>query len=299
MPTDVVSAQLGVIFPARDIGSERNHILEFAPGVEAIESLNFVVAYDHVTAVRPEEDDSTSDVSRNFDVGDPWHEPLTLFAAMAALSERINFISTCLILPQRPTALVAQQAAEVDIISDGRLILGAALGWNRNESAALGCDFSSRAARFEQQIKLLRRLWDGEEIEETNDHEHFQRVIAPTLPVQRPIPIWLGGLSSKAIERAVRLADGWIPLDYIDMGMVARLQHLRDLTAAAERAPLQVLGRINPWRDPYDKCVDDYHRWLEGGATHIAIGTSKGCFQASEQYFDELARFVEYLLDRI
>jgi probable F420-dependent oxidoreductase len=289
-------AQLGVIFPARDIGSERGSILGFAPQVEALEPLSFVVAYDHVTAVRPEQDDAFLDVSRNFDCEDPWHEPLTLFAAMAALTERINLVSGCLILPQRPTALVAQQAAEVDILSDGRLIFGAALGWNKIESAALGCDFSARAPRFERQLQLLRALWNGEEVSGDNQQEHFENVRLQPLPVQRPIPVWLGGLSTKAIARAVRCADGWIPLDYVDVGMVARLQYLRDLTAEAGREPLQVLGRINPWRDSHKKCVDDYKRWLDGGATHIAIGTSKGCFSDNEQYFGDLARFLEHLL---
>jgi probable F420-dependent oxidoreductase len=292
MPDDV---QLGVIFPARDIASDRQSILEFAMRAEALEALSFIVSYDHVTAVRPEQDDSASDVSRNFDAADPWHEVLTLFAAMAVLTERLTLISGCLILPQRQTALVAQQAAEVDILSDGRLILGAALGWNRTESAALGTDFSSRTERFENQIELLRRLWLGEELTAVSGAERFQGVRTPTASIQQPIPIWLGGLSEAAINRAVRLADGWIPLDYIDVGMVARLQKLHDLTKAAERAPLQVLGRINPWLHPHSKCLDDYQRWIEGGATHIAIGTSKGCFQSSEQYFNDLARFIEYL----
>ena len=180
--------QLGVLFPARDIGSDRDHLLSFAPSVEAIEELDFVVVYDHITAVSPEQDSASLDVSRNFARSDPWHEPLTLLAAMAARTERLALITGCLIAPQRPTALIAQQAAEVDVISDGRLILGVAVGWNETESAALGYNPRTRAARLEAQIGLLRRLWAGEQVSGSAQNELFDHTSISLRPSSNPSP---------------------------------------------------------------------------------------------------------------
>ena len=140
-----------------------------------------------------------------------FHEPFVLFGYLAAITS-LELVTGIIILPQRQTALVAKQAAEVDLLTNGQFRLGVGLGWNAVEYEALGKDFTNRGARMDEQIELLRRLWTEATV--TFDGE-FERVtgagLAP-LPVQRPIPIWIGGSSTRAYQRIGRLADGWFPM---------------------------------------------------------------------------------------
>jgi probable F420-dependent oxidoreductase len=143
-----------------------------------------------------------------------FHESFVLFGFLAALTTRIEFVSQILILPQRQTALVAKQAAEVDVLSHGRLRLGVGIGWNPVEYGCLGIDFASRGARFEEQVEVLRLLWSQESVTYQGRFHDIDRAGILPLPVQRPIPLWFGGgdgATPRALQRIGRLADGWVP----------------------------------------------------------------------------------------
>lgn len=233
--------ELGVIFPTKDIGANPKYLLQIGPAIEEILGIDFILADEHV------------------------HEPMVLFGAMAALTRRIRLVTEVLVTPQRPAALIAKQAAEIDILSHGRLTLGIGLGW--------------RGERIEEQIELLRRLW----IEKL---------------VQRPIPIWMGGLANKVIERTVRLADGWMPLGYLDDQMKQRVGKFHDLKQKYNRPNLGLMGRINPFKGLYEKSMEEYEGWKKLGATHIAIGSSHDTFDNTDQFQNDLARIVDHLKSR-
>ena len=198
--------QIGVVFPQTELGGDVGAVRAYVRRVEEL-GYRHVLAYDHVVGADPA---VHSGWSGPYDVTTTFHEPFVLFGYMAGVSS-LELVTGIIILPQRQTALVAKQAAEVDLLSGGRFRLGIGLGWNAVEYEALGQDFSSRGRRSEEQVDLLRRLWTERSV---TFEGRFDRVtgagLAP-LPVQRPIPIWFGGQSERAYRRIGRLADGWFP----------------------------------------------------------------------------------------
>src|SRR5262249_27062562 len=138
------------------------------------------------------------------------HEILVLFGFIAALTD-LELVSAVVILPQRQTVLVAKQAAEIDLLTAGRFRLGVGIGWNAVEFEALGKQFTNRGVRFEEQIELMRRLWTEPSLSFDGRYEHLTGAGIRPLPVQRPIPVWIGGSADAALARAGRVADGWFP----------------------------------------------------------------------------------------
>src|SRR5207342_3061716 len=166
-----------------------------------------LLAYDHVLgAVHA---GRTRPLTGPYTERDPFHDPFVMFAFLAGQTERIGFATGILILPQRQTALVARQAADVDLLSGGRLRLGVGVGWSPVEYEALGQDFRTRGARQEEQIELLRRLFTEPVVDFSGRFDRVDRAALLPKPA-RPIPIWLGGSSEAAYDRAARLADGFI-----------------------------------------------------------------------------------------
>jgi len=198
--------RIGVVFPQTEIGADVGAVRAYVQRVEEL-GYRHVLAYDHVLG-------ADTAVHRNwqgpYDLATTFHEPFVLFGYVAGITA-LELVTGIIILPQRQTALVAKQAAEVDLLSRGRFRLGIGLGWNAVEYEALGQDFSTRGRRMEEQVELLRRLWTEPSV---TFHGRFDRVtgagLAP-LPVQRPIPVWFGAQSERAYRRVGRLADGWFP----------------------------------------------------------------------------------------
>lgn len=198
--------EIGVVFPQTEIGAAAEGVRAYGLRADAL-GFAHVLAYDHVLGADP-------DVHRPwtgpYDVHTTFHEPMVLFGYLAGITS-LELVTGIIVLPQRQTALVAKQAAEVDLLTNGRFRLGVGLGLNPVEYEALGKDFTNRGARMDEQIALLRRLWT----EPTVTHDGvFERVTAAGLapmPVQRPIPIWLGAQSTRAYQRIGRMADGWFP----------------------------------------------------------------------------------------
>ena len=175
-----------------------------------------------------------------------FHEPFVMFGYLAAVTTTLELVTGIIILPQRQTALVAKQAAEVDLLTEGRLRLGVGLGWNPVEYEALGEDFTNRGRRLAEQIALMRRLWTEQTVTFDGTHHRVTGAGLAPLPVQRPIPVWIGAASRPALERAGRLADGWFPM----MPPGPKLDEARDIVArsatAAGRDPssLGMEGRV-------------------------------------------------------
>jgi probable F420-dependent oxidoreductase len=227
--------RIGVVFPQTEIGRDPAAIRDYVQAVEAM-GYTHVLAFDSVVGANP---DRPGGWDSPFTYRHAFHEPLVLFGFCAGVTRTIELVTGVIILPQRQATLVAKQAAEVDVLSGGRLRLGVGVGWNPVEFEALGQSMSDRGQRIEEQLLLMRRLWTEELVTyEGRWHRVPDAGINP-LPVQRPIPLWMGGDSDVVIRRAARLADGWITLPSFRPGPAGQqtVDRLHDLVRAAGRDP--------------------------------------------------------------
>jgi probable F420-dependent oxidoreductase len=274
MNTTSKPPRVGVVLPQAEIQpSDPLAVTRFAQAVERC-GFDHLLAYDHVLGADSE---SRPDWSGYYDHRVPFLEPLTLFAHLGAATG-LEMVSDVLVLPQRQTALVAKQAATLDLLLDGRLRLGIGIGWNEVEYDALGVDFRSRARRLEEQIELLRRLWTEPVVDHDGSFDRIDRAGIAPLPIQRPIPLWIGCADSEpALERVGRMADGWIPHPGIGYGprLEAGWSAVRRAAERAGRDPdrLGLQGHV-PFRLAGLSGVEDrLGRWVEVGATHVALNT--------------------------
>jgi probable F420-dependent oxidoreductase len=198
--------QIGVVYPQIELRGDPVAVRRIGKAVEDL-GFDHLLAYDHVLgAVHA---DRTPPLTGPYTEHDPFHDPFVMFAYLAGITERISFATGILILPQRQTALVARQAADVDLLSGGRLRLGVGIGWSPVEYEALGQDFHTRGARQEEQIGLLRRLFTEPVVDFAGRFDRVDRAALVPKPT-RSIPIWLGGYGEAAFDRAARLADGFM-----------------------------------------------------------------------------------------
>jgi probable F420-dependent oxidoreductase len=262
--------RIGVVFPQTEIGADAGGIRAYA---EAVESFGFthVLSYDHVLGVDPTVREGFTGY---YDVHSTFHEPFVLYGYLAGITT-LELVTGIIILPQRQTALVAKQAAEVDILSGGRLRLGVAIGWNAVEYEALGKEFSDRGRRLEEQVALLRRLWtETTVVFEGTDERVVGAGIAP-LPLQRPIPVWFGANTARALERAGRLADGWFPQRPPGSGLEEDIETVTRAALAAGRDPATIgmEGRVRYQPGEIGQIVESVATWQAAGATHLSIDT--------------------------
>jgi len=214
--------QLNAIFPTRDIGADPAKIRDWAQAAEDL-GYSYIEVPDHVFGAA-----ARDGWVPTYDHTDPFHETFVTLGFLAAVTKRIRLSSGVLIAPQRQTGLIAKQAAEADLLSGGRLRLGIGVGWNHVEYDALGTDWKTRGARQAEQIQVLRKLWTEDLVDFDGRFHHMRAVNIVPPPVQRPIPIWLGGVSEAVIKRAARLADGWMPIIAPDEIAAQKLALLRD-----------------------------------------------------------------------
>ncbi len=284
--------QIGVVYPQTELPTDPGTVRTYVLAVQEL-GYRHILSYDHVLGADP----AIHSAWRGpYDIDTTFHEPLVLYGYLAGITT-LELVTGILIAPQRQTALLAKQAAEVDILTEGRFRLGLGVGWNAVEYEALGQDFTTRGRREEEQIELLRRLWT----ERTVTFEgHFDRVIgaglAP-LPGRRPIPIWLGGQSEAAYRRIGRVADGWFP-------MVLPGPRLDDARATISGAALEagrdptalgMEGRISQGAGDTDDLVKHARRWRDAGATHVAVNTMGSGLSGVDAHLDALRRAAEAL----
>lgn len=290
--------QLGAVFPQTEIGADPAAIAAFATAVEDA-GFDLLLAYDHVLGANP--DDPAFDGP--YDNDDPFHEPMTLYAYLAGFTETVRLATAILILPQRQTALVAKQAAQVDILSDGRFRLGVGVGWNDREYRALGKDFGTRGKRIEEQIDVLRRLWADDIVDFEGRYHDLPDVGINPRPQQGRIPLWMGGEADPVLSRVGRLADGWLPpgrwrpldreLDAIQRKLSVIRRHATD--AGRSMDELQIVARLMPEGDP-EEWVDRAREWRDLGATHIAVDTVRMDLSV-EEHIDTVTTFYGAMAD--
>jgi probable F420-dependent oxidoreductase len=282
--------RIGVVFPQTEIGSNPEMIRAFAAAVDEL-GYHHMLTYDHVVGADPA---GHPDWSGPYDIDSTFHEPMVLYGYLAAITS-MELVTGILIAPQRPTALVAKQAAEVDLLTGGRLRLGLGLGWNAVEYEALGQDFAHRGRRLSEQVHLLRRLWTERSVTFQGRYDRITAAGLAPLPVQRPIPIWIGADSAAAYRRAGRLADGWFP----QMQPGPKLEDARKIVSAAaeavgrDPATLGMEGRVHLRRGGVDGVGAGVDAWAEAGATHVSINTMGAGLHGVEDHIAVLAVLAE------
>jgi probable F420-dependent oxidoreductase len=262
--------RIGVVFPQTEIGADVGAVRAYAGRVEEL-GFSHVLAYDHVLGADPV---AHAPWDRPYDVHTTFHEPMVLFGYLAALTS-LELVTGIIILPQRQTALAAKQAAEVDLLTGGRLRFGVGLGWNAVEYEALGKDFGDRGRRIEEQVALLRRLWTEQSVSFEGEFERVTAAGLAPLPVQRPIPVWFGAQSPRAYERVGRLADGWFPQVPPGPKLDEARALVRDAARKAGRDPatLGMEGRVSWGEEGTPELVRRVGSWRDAGATHVSINT--------------------------
>ena len=212
------------------------------------------------------------------------HEPLTLLAYVAALTRSIQLVPSVIVLPSRRTVLFAKQAAELDVLSGGRLRLGIGVGASPEEYRAMGVDFQTRGARCEEQLELLKQLWTRTTVDFQGRWDRVSGVGLDPLPVQRSIPVWIGPNSrpiARIRRRIGRQADGWFVLCPPEEfpAVQADIQHHaraagRDPHAIGTEAGVAVVGpRQAEWRDRVSG-------WRRAGLSHLCLRTLGGGLDA-------------------
>ena len=244
--------KLNAMFPTRDIGGDPAKIRDFA---QAAEDLGFATLEvpDHVFGAT-----ARDGWTPLYTEEDPFHETFVTLGFLAAVTSTIGLSSGVLILPQRQTGVVAKQAAEVDLLSGGRLRLGIGVGWNHVEYEALGADWSTRGARQGEQVEVLKRLWSEDLVSFEGRFHSLKQVNILPAPVQRPIPVWFGGSSDAVIKRAAKLGDGWMPIIPPDQEAEGKLALFQEQLAAQGRTRDDV--GLEGWLRMHEA---DPQRWAE------------------------------------
>ena len=262
--------EIGAVFPHNEIGTDPQAIKDYAQGVEEL-GVTHLLIYDHVLGA---DRDRPGGFEGPYDKDVAFHEPFTTFAFIAAVTKKLDMITTVMILPQRQTVLVAKQAAELAILSNNRFKLGIGVGWNAVEYTGLNENFKNRGKRQEEQVELMRLLWESEVLEYKGDYHHIDKASINPRP-SKSVPIWFGGGAPQLIERCADLGDGWIPL--MGPNEAAR----KTLSAIKEKRESKGLnwdnfgvqaqaqyagGDAERWNKHAEK-------WRNLGASHLAIAT--------------------------
>ena len=283
--------QLGAVFPQTEIGADPAGVRDYA---QAAESLGYqhLLVFDHVLGADPSKRDSWD---RPYSHADMFHEPFVLFGYLAAITEKIEMTTGVLILGQRQTALVAKQAAEVDVLTGGRLRLGIGIGWNFVEYEALGEDFHNRGRRSAEQIRLMRALWTQEVVDFKGRYHQISHAGINPRPIQQPIPIWFGGGADQVVRRIGRLGDGWFPQFQPDSAGQEKIGQMREYAKAAGRDPMSIgiEGRVSVSSGRPDDWGKAAAAWDEAGATHLSVNTMRAGLKGPDQHIDAIRRFKE------
>jgi probable F420-dependent oxidoreductase len=282
----------GVVYPQIELGGDTGAVRAFAQAAEDM-GYDHIVIYDHVLgAVHAGREPR---LTGPYTESDPFHEPLVTYAYLAGVTRNLGLATGVIILPQRQTVLFAKQAADVDLFSDGRLRLGVGVGWNWVEYDGLEMSghFRRRGKRQEQQIALLRKLWEQPVVEHRDTDHHIDR--AGILPrPKRQIPIWFGGFSDAAYDRAARIGDGFMFSGRTQSEAVgtkakitSRLRELgRDVDAFGFESIQQYSRGDNQW--PGDIAV-----WRNAGGSHISVVTMGANLTTVDAHINAIRRWRE------
>ena len=276
--------KLGVVYPQIELRGDPQAVRQIGTTVESL-GYDYLLAYDHVLGATH---DREPRLTGPYNERHPFHDPLVMFAHLAALTQRIELVTGILILPQRQTVLVARQCADLDLLSGGRLRLGVGIGWNYVEYDALGQSFRTRGRRVAEQAMLLRRLWSEPLITFAGEFDHIERAALNPRP-QRRIPIWFGGFSEAAYRRAADIGDGFIFTGAAERAIEGwgRVEHhLREAgRAVSDFGKELIVGRAEKSPEEVAARIEGCRQW---GCTHVAVDTmGRGMASA-----DEHCRFI-------
>jgi probable F420-dependent oxidoreductase len=286
--------KIGVVFPQTEIGSDPAAIRDYAQTAEGL-GFTHVLAYDHVLGANP---DRPGGWSGPYTYLTPFHEVFVLFGYLAGVTQRLGLVTGILILPQRQTALVAKQAASLDVLSGGRVRLGVGLGWNEVEYAALNENFHNRGKRMEEQVALLRRLWTEPLVDFKGKWHTIPDAGINPLPVQRPIPVWFGGRAEPVLRRIARLADGWMLLHRNaaearpDLALLDRFLE----EAGRSRIEIGLEPRISYGAGDPKAWETELRDWQAEGATHLSFNTMGSGFKTPQEHIQAIQKFAQVAL---
>jgi probable F420-dependent oxidoreductase len=274
--------KIGLQFPAGTIGRDPVAIKEFA---QAAEQLGYahLTTFEHIVSIPPDDGERTHHPEH--------HELLTFYAFLAGVTDKIGLLTAVLVLPLRQAVVVAKQAAEVDNLSNGRLRLGVSVGRVEREYDATGTDYHTRGKRFEEQIDLMRRLWTEDYVSFDGRWHQFEAVGIVPPPVQRPIPVWLGGASEPVLERVGRIGDGWLSTK-LD-GTTHAAEKIYESASAAGRDPSEITieGRLEVAGKTPDDWAAGVQAWADAGATYLTVrgdGNVAGDLNLARRFVEEV-----------
>ncbi|MET9269465.1 LLM class F420-dependent oxidoreductase [Kribbella sp. NPDC003557] len=285
--------KIGAVFPQLEIGADPKVVREWATTVEDA-GYNHVLAYDHVLGADPAHRPGwTGYTDKSL-----FHEVFVLFGYLAGITTELELVTGVLVLPQRQTALVAKQAAEVDVLSGGRLRLGVGIGWNHVEYQALGVPFKQRGAVLEEQVDVLRRLWAEPVISYDGKYHEIEEAGLNPLP-GREIPIWFGGSADAVLRRTGRIGDGWMPQSAPDATARDQIAHIRRAAEEAGRDPgtIGIEARLTLGAVPEQDWRAFADGWRELGATHLGVNTMKLGLSRPEEHAQVLRDVLPRLRD--
>ena len=290
----------GAVFPQTEIGADPAAVRDY---VQAVEELGYshMMVYDHVLGA---DTSHHANWQGSYTSESMFHEPFVLFGYLAGITTTIELVTAVLILGQRQTALVAKQAAEVDLLTGGRLRLGVGVGWNHVEYEALNQEFSNRGQRYAEQIRLLREFWTQEVVEFEGRYHKVDYAGVNPQPVQRPIPIWMGAggradpvPTDRVLRRVARLADGWFPQMQPGDDARATVERLKVFAKEAGRdaatigmEPRNNLGDGDPefWQEQAEV-------WEDMGATHLSVNTMRAGLNTPQDHINAIQQFKEVI----
>jgi probable F420-dependent oxidoreductase len=281
---------IGVVFPQVESGQDPAAIRDYGQAVEGM-GYTHALVFDHVLGANP---DRPGGWKGPYTYKHAFHEPFVLFGFLAGVTSRLGLATGIVILPQRQTALVAKQAAAVDVLSGGRLRLGVGVGWNPVEFEALGESFKNRGKRVEEQIEVMRALWKSELITFEGQWHRIPDAGLNPLPPRRGIPIWMGGESEVVVQRAARLADGWMPHFRPGTAAQAVVDDLHARIRAAGRDPGQfgIEGRLTLAQVPEGQWAAELAAWRAmRGISHLCVNTMNLGLTSLADHVRTLERF--------
>lgn len=292
--------KIGVVFPQTEIGSDPSAVRDYVQAVEAM-GYSHMMAYDHVLGA---DTSHHANWEGSYTAESMFHEPFVLFGYLAGVTTTLELVTAVLILSQRQTALVAKQAAEVDLLTGGRLRLGVGVGWNHVEYEALNQDFSNRGSRYAEQIELLREFWTKDTLGFEGRYHKVNHAGINPQPIQKPIPIWMGAgaranpvPTDRVLRRVARLADGWFP--QMQPGDDARttVERLKIFAREAGRdgESIGMESRINLADGNPELWQSQARAWEDMGATHVSVNTMRAGLSSPQDHINAIQQFKEVI----
>ena len=271
--------KIGVVFPQGEISDDPVAVRDFAQAVEEL-GYDYLLLYELVTDTKSDKPPAS------------FLEPFTLLGYLVGCTQKIELATGIMVLPSRQTVLVAKQAAAVDVLSRGRLRLGVSVGWNLVEYQAMGADFQQRGKRLDEQITVLRELWTKPFVTFKGQYHNLENVGIYPQPIQRPIPIWIGGDSEPVLKRIASFGDGWLSYGETLETAAAKMDKLHRYLEAAGRKPIEVgmevVGVNVAKPDNWSKMLEG---WRDFGATHLSVVTTSASLGTPQEHIDAIYRF--------